>query len=118
MKNPFLNKSGEIEFEFEPASDRIFVYPIPNPEKIGSIILAEDADLLEGRENAIVIACNNVYQHKATGAQMESLVKVGDVVTYMKGEASKTILTTAIDGSIVKVKMLYQNNIIAKVKSE
>lgn len=118
MNNPFLSKDGKIKFEFEPVSDRIFVFPVPNPEKIGSIIVTEEADLLEGRENAIVIACNETYQHRATGAQMQSLVKVGDVVTYMKGEASKTILVNDVKGNIVKVKMIYQNNIIAKVKGE
>jgi len=116
VKNPFY-KDGKIEFEFEPIGDRVFVYPIPNPEKIGSIIITEGTDLMDGRETGIVIAINDSWQLRNTGADMKSELNIGDVVTYIKDSASKSIMTKAVNGDIVLIKMLYYADIFAKVKN-
>ena len=119
MKNPFMNnKSKKIEFEFEAVNDRVFVYPLPNPEKIGSIIITEESDLMQGREMGVILSANESYQHRASGADIKSELSIGDVVTYMKSSASNSIPATTVDGSIALVKLLYQAEIIAKVKGQ
>lgn len=118
VKNPFYNeKTKKVEFEFEPVGDRIFVYPIPNPEKIGSIIITEEVDLMDGREMGIVIAANEKWQVRGTGVEIKSELNIGDVVTYVKGVASKSIPCKAVNGDFVLVKTLYYADIFAKVKN-
>lgn len=36
MKNPFENENQEIIFPWQPTLDRVFLYPLPPPEKYGN----------------------------------------------------------------------------------
>ena len=41
MKNPFENENQEIIFPWQPTLDRVFLYPLPPPEKYGNGIWYE-----------------------------------------------------------------------------
>lgn len=115
MENPFL-KNGKIDFIYEPTGDRLFVYPV-KIEKVGTIILQEESDILQGKEMGIVLANNLKYQNKQTGAVISSELKPGDKVMYVKSSASYP-LKVEVDGENYEVKFIKESDVITKVKNE
>lgn len=66
FKNPFLlDKSGKVQFPWNPISDKVFILPSPPPERHGSLIEIPQQFREEYRDNfGVLLAIGPGYYDK------------------------------------------------------
>ena len=109
---PFIcDKCGGIDFPFMPTTDRIFVWPEPEPEKIGLIELPATYRQFHRSERGIVLAAGPGYYNKH-GIFIKNDLKIGDVVIYDVG-AMYTRTASSKNGKEYDVKLMGEQDILA-----
>ena len=80
---PFM-KDGVIDIKYQPMRDMIFVLSERSEQKIGSIIIPEDARENLGRETGVVLAAGKGHTSPQSGKFIPISLKVGDIIVYNK----------------------------------
>jgi co-chaperonin GroES (HSP10) len=112
FKIPFIcAECGGIDFPFMPTTDRIFVWPEPEPEKIGLIELPATYRQFHRSERGLVLAAGPGYYNKR-GIFIETELKVGDIVIY---DVSTMYTRTATNknGKEYDIKLMGEQDILA-----
>jgi chaperonin GroES len=78
---PFMCVCNNLNFSYQATRDVVFVYPQKPKEKIGKIVIPENAR--EEQEYAVVLSIGKGYWNKK-GKFIPTEIKVGDEIVYDK----------------------------------
>jgi len=109
-KIPFRCETcGGLHFPYKATLDRVFVFPDPPPEKLGSVYIPLFAQEANQNEYGIVLSAGKGYVHKNKFVATE--VKVGDRVVYDKTIMWKLPPVQGNDNKMYEVKYMGENDV-------
>jgi co-chaperonin GroES (HSP10) len=85
IENPFVDAYGNDTFPYQAIRDVVFVLPVKDPEKIGSIIIPEMYRINHRDEYGIVLTVGRGAYIPKFKKWIPTTVKPGEVVIYDAG---------------------------------
>jgi hypothetical protein len=121
VKTPFHDESGNIKFPYRAILDRVFIYPIPPPEKLGKqglIVIPKQHQGYHQDRTGIILSIGPGYEGKRVKwCPTAPELKPGVRVMYDVSVPWKTIVK-GLDGKNYVIPVCGTADIMGVVKDE
>ena len=115
MRNPFIDKTGNILFPYKAIRDVVFVLPCKTPEQLGFLILPETYRENYRNEYGIVLSIGPGAYIKKFKKYVQTIVKAGDLVVYDPA-TPWTVNVEAPDCNSYLIKIMGERDISGKIQ--